>query len=232
MQWSAAMPFLRVSASQVLNPRSVGFIPHLSFVLRPNTMCFCEFNRTLQRLPDKSHVMVVGAVLECNVEYSNFPSDSFWQLIFVLLSPGPQGASSNRRRLWAVDQTRKSKIVQLQLRGNIRDDSGWATFALLGNKKLTSACSLTSALWRCVTAIWIFEFYMPNSIANFFFRRPLSILETASIWMYTTRQQLCQTLNNSSTCSCTRNNMAGCFQQAARSNLAWTRFCPQSFSIS
>ena len=76
--------------------------------------------------------------------------DCFW------LSSGSQGASSNRRRLWAVDQTRKSQIVQLQLRGNIRDDSGWATFALFGNKKLTSACSLTLALWRCVKAIWIF----------------------------------------------------------------------------
>ena len=84
MQWSAAMPFLRVSASQVLNPRLVGFIPAFSFVLRPNTMCcmYCEFNRTLQRLPDKSHVMVVGAVLECNVQYLNFPSDLFWNWLF------------------------------------------------------------------------------------------------------------------------------------------------------
>ena len=116
---------------------------------------YCEFNRTLQRLPDKSHVMVVGAVLECNVQYLNVPSDLFWNWL-IFLSSGSQGASSNRRRLWAVDQTRKSQIVQLQLRGNIRDDSGWATFALFGNKKLTSACSLTLALWRCVKAIWIF----------------------------------------------------------------------------
>ena len=63
------MPFLRVCASQILNPRAVRSKSLLHRKLWVPHGLLWDFVTISQRLPEKSQVMVVGAVLECNVSF-------------------------------------------------------------------------------------------------------------------------------------------------------------------